>query len=491
MRSDSQEIVQRLWSYCNILRDDGLSYPDYVEQLTYLLFLKMAQEQQDTGPSKTPIVPPAYSWRTLMARTGKDLYSHYSSVLSHLATGKGMLGLIFSNAKNKIKDPAKLRLLIADLIDSKNWSDLDVDVKGDAYEGLLEKNAQDTKSGAGQYFTPRAVVDAVVDCIAPEPGETICDPACGTCGFLLSAHRFILNHYDLTEAQMQHLKLHALRGVELVDAVVRLGAMNLLLRGIGPSGSDRVEPPIRAADSLEKDFGERFDVVLTNPPFGKKSSISFVTDTADGAKQALTIVRDDFWVSTSNKQLNFLQHVATLLGKSGRAAIVLPDNVLFESGGGETIRRKLLENFDVHTLLRLPTGIFYAQGVKANVLFFNRKAPRSNSAKNLWVYDLRSGFKFSFRSRPLMRSDLDEFVQVYSPNNLIKRTETWSSENPNGRWRCFPHAEIIKRDGCNMDLLWIRESDRDNASDSSTLLREIVGDLRGALAQISSLVQKE
>src|SRR3954466_11074168 len=334
-----------------------------------------------------------------------------------------MLGIISRKAQNKIQDPAKLRRLIAELIDREQWMALDADVKGDAYEGLLEKNAQDTKGGAGQYFTPRPLIRTIVDVMRPVPGETISDPACGTGGFLLAAHEYILKHNpNLDRTQKKHLTHDALRGVEIVDNVTRLCAMNLLLHGIGPQAGEGT-PPIRTDDSLRSDPGDRFDLVLTNPPFGKKSSVLVVNEAGDEEKQALTVVRDDFWASTSNKQLNFLQHVKTLLKIPGRAAVVVPDNVLFEGGAGETIRRKLLHECDVRTLLRLPTGIFYAQGVKANVLFFDRKpASATPWTQALWIYDLRTNKGFTLKTNRLDRPDLDEFVASYRPENTHDTT---------------------------------------------------------------------
>ncbi len=279
---------------------------------------------------------------------------------------KGTIGLIFGKAQNKFQDPAKLCRLVVDLIDCENWSAMGADVKGDAYEGLLEKNAQDTKSGAGQYFTPRPLIQAMVDCIAPRPGETICDPACGTGGFLFAAHNHVADHNrNLTREQKKHLKEQALRGWELVQSTARLAAMNMMLHGIGSDKS----VPIVVANALAADPGERFDVVLANPPFGKKSSTMITGAEGRVSTEKDVIERDDFWATTSNKQLTFVQHIKTLLKQDGRAAVVLPDNVLFEGGAGETIRKKLLHECDVHTLLRLPTGLFYAQGVKANVIF--------------------------------------------------------------------------------------------------------------------------
>ncbi len=273
-----------------------------------------------------------------------------------------MLGVIFRKAQKKIQDPAKLRRLIADLIDRAQWTSLDTDVKGDAYEGLLAKNAEDVKTGAGQYFTPRPLIRTIVDVMRPEPGMTICDPACGTGGFLLAAHDYIADHHPLD----RDLRFGALHGWEIVDGTARLCVMNMFLHGIGGDKS-----PIRVADSLAADPGDRFDMVLTNPPFGKKSSFMVVNAEGESVRENHVVVRDDFWASTSNKQLNFVQHIKTLLKINGRAAVVVPDNVLFEGGAGETVRRKLLDECDVHTLLRLPTGVFYAQGVKANVLFFD------------------------------------------------------------------------------------------------------------------------
>src|SRR6266566_390415 len=356
MPNGSSAIVQKLWNYCNILRDDGLSYGDYVEQLTFLLFLKMADEQTKPPYSRPARIPKDLDWASLERLDGDPLESQYRHILTELGKQPGMLGVIFRKAQNKIQDPAKLKRLVSDLIAKEQWMTLEVDVKGDAYEGLLEKNAADVKGGAGQYFTPRALIKAIVDVVRPAPGETINDPACGTGGFLLIAHDYVGEHYELDRGQKKHLKLKALSGNELVDSVARLCVMNLYLHGIGGD----VCPIQGGVDSLAQKPSVACDMVLTNPPFGKKSSITIINEEGEESKEALTYVRDDFWATTSNKQLNFLQHVKSCLKIHGRAAIVVPDNVLFEGGAGETIRRELLKQADVHTLLRLPTGIFYA-----------------------------------------------------------------------------------------------------------------------------------
>ena len=361
----SSHIVQKLWNYCNILRDDGLSYGDYVEQLTFLLFLKMADEQSRPPFNRASPIPKGFGWDVLVKLDGDDLETHYRHTLEELGKRPGLIGVIFRKAQNRIQDPAKLRRLIADLIDKEEWSSLDTDVKGDAYEGLLQKNAEDVKGGAGQYFTPRPLIKAIVDVMRPRPGEIICDSACGTGGFLFAAHDFVRKHHKLDKAQLRFLNTEQLRGVELVDGVARLCCMNLVLHGIG---CDAAHVPVQVKDALAGKHGE-YEMVLTNPPFGKKSSVTIVNEAGETSKESLIINRDDFWASTSNKQLNFLQHVFTILKQHGRAAVVVPDNVLFEGGAGETTRRELLKQADVHTLLRLPTGIFYAQGVKANVLF--------------------------------------------------------------------------------------------------------------------------
>ncbi|MEX0749319.1 MAG: class I SAM-dependent DNA methyltransferase, partial [Dehalococcoidia bacterium] len=336
----AQQIVQKLWNYCNVLRDDGLSYLDYIEQLTYLLFLKMAHEQTLAPYNRASSIPEGFDWPSLTGRDGDDLETHYRHLLEELAKEPGMLGIIFRKAQNKIQDPAKLRRLIADLIDRETWTTLEADVKGDAYEGLLAKNAEDVKSGAGQYFTPRPLIQAIVECVRPAPGETISDPACGTGGFLLNAHDYIVEkHPQLDPDQRRHLKFDALRGGDIVDSVVRLCAMNLYLHGIGPTTAEG-EPPVEKADALATGPSDHFEVVLTNPPFGRKSSVLIVNAEGEQEREDLTVVREDFWVTTSNKQLNFVQHVKTLLKINGRAAVVVPDNVLFEGGAGETVRRK-------------------------------------------------------------------------------------------------------------------------------------------------------
>ena len=414
-------LVQRLWSYCNILRDDGLSYGDYLEQLTYLLFLKMADEQTKPPFSRPAIVPEGLDWPSLLARDGDELEVHYRHILTELGRGSGMLGVVFRKAQNRIQDPAKLRRLVVDLIDRESWLTLDADVKGDAYEGLLEKNAEDVKSGAGQYFTPRPLIRAIVEVMRPEPGMRIADPACGTGGFLLAAYESIAGSGLLDPDQKRFLRYEALRGWEIVDNTARLCVMNLLLHGIG---SEEADSPIVVDDALKSDPGERFEMVLTNPPFGRKSSMTFVSEEGEVAREDLVVVRDDFWASTSNKQLNFVQHVKTLLAINGRAAVVVPDNVLFEGGAGETVRRKLLEECDVHTLLRLPTGVFYAQGVKANVLFFDRKpASETAATRELWVYDLRTNQHFTLKQNPLRYEHLQDFVAAYAARERVRTVQ--------------------------------------------------------------------
>jgi len=357
------------------------------------------------------------------------------------------------------------------------------------YEGLLEKNAQDIKSGAGQYFTPRALIRGMVDAIAPKPKETICDPACGTGGFFLISHEYILKHYpNMTKDEKRKLKEETFKGWELVQSTARLCAMNMMLHGIGGE-----KLPLIVTDSLASDPGERFNIVLTNPPFGKKSSITIVSEEGRADKESLIYERQDFWATTSNKQLNFLQHVKTLLKQHCRAAIVVPDNVLFEGGAGETVRRKLIHECDVHTLLRLPTGLFYAQGVKANVLFFDKKpASETPWTKKLWIYDFRTNKDFTLKTNPLKRIDLDEFVECYNPQNRHERKPTWSEKNPNGRWRAFDYEELINRDKASLDIFWLRDESleaSENLPEPDAIAREIVEDLQAALVQFQAIAE--
>ena len=492
------QIVQKLWNYCNVLRDDGMSYGDYVEQLTYLLFLKMADERAKPpylpargaqAGNQPSTIPKKFDWQSLLKKDGDDLFDHYRHLLDELGKEKGLLGLIFGRAQNKFQDPAKLRRLVVDLIDKEDWSSMSADVKGDAYEGLLEKNAQDTKSGAGQYFTPRPLISAIVDVMAPKPKETICDPACGTGGFLLATHDYIAKHYKLNKDEKRFLDEKALRGWELVHNTARLCAMNMMLHGIG-HGDDL---PLIVADSLASHPGEYFEIVLTNPPFGKKSSTTIIGADGKPYKEKETIEREDFWSTTSNKQLNFVQHVKTLLNQHGRAAIVVPDNVLFEGGAGETIRRKLLHECDIHTLLRLPTGLFYAQGVKANVLFFDRKpASETPWTKMLWIYDFRTNKEFTLKTNTLKRTDLDEFVKCYNPENRHNRKPTWTEKKSDGHWRAFDYDELINRDKASLDIFWLKDEsleDSDNLPEPDIIAREIVEDLETSLEQFKLIAE--
>lgn len=495
MSNESSAIVQRIWNYCNVLRDDGVSYGDYLEQLTYLLFLKMDAERLEIaamlGTATTGRIPAPYNWASLTQRDGPELESHYRELLEALGKGSGLIPTIFRKAQNKIQDPAKLKRLVS-LIDAETWTGLNVDVKAEIYEGLLERNAQDTKSGAGQYFTPRPLIQAMVEVIQPQPSETICDPAAGTGGFLVAAHEYISRHHPLNPDQLAHLNHEALRGWEIVNSTARLCVMNLYLHGIGHDSDDS---PIAVEDSLANRPAQTFDVVLANPPFGKKSSVTFITEAGEAKREAINIERDDFWTTTSNKQLNFVQHIKNLLKTNGgRAAVVVPDNVLFEGGAGETIRRALLQEVNLHTILRLPTGIFYAQGVKANVLFFARRPGRSRPwTETVWYYDLRTNMHFTLKQNPLTRADLDEFVALYLPGQPPeKRQATWSAANPEGRWRAYSYEELIGRDKANLDIFWLRDDaleDSANLPHPDLIAEEIVADLEAVLEQFRLIAE--
>ena len=481
--TEARRLVDKLWSFCNVLRDDGVSTIEYTEQLTYLLFLKMAHERAIRKIKPEQIVPGSCSWQRLLDTDGDELEVTYRHMLEELARQPGTLGVVFRKAQNRIQDPAKLKRLIVDLIDRENWSATGVDIKGDAYEELLAKGAEDVKSGAGQYFTPRALIDAMVDCIRPQPGDTVVDPACGTGGFLLAAHTFASSGAEhLDPKAREHLRDAFVSGTELVDGTARLAAMNLLLHGIGKPNGDSL---VSVGDALSSDPGRRWSVVLANPPFGRKSSVTMVGADGRESRDDLEIARDDFWVTTSNKQLNFVQHIKTILEINGRAAVVLPDNVLFEGGAGETIRRRLLKEFDVHTLLRLPTGIFYAGGVKANVLFFDKRpAGERPWTERLWVYDFRTNQHFTLKQSQLRREHLQDFVDCYLPEKA--RSERVETE----RFRVFSYDELVARDKANLDLLWLKDDsleDLDNLPAPQVIAREIVEDLTAALVEFEAV----
>jgi len=484
----ASEIVNKVWNYAHVLRDDGVGYGDYVEQITYLIFLKMADEREVSGQQVQ--VPGKYAWAKLVKLDGDDLEIQYRHTLESLGKQGGMLGTIFRKAQNKIQDPAKLERLIK-MIEKEKWSTLPADVKGEIYEGLLERNAQDVKGGAGQYFTPRPLIEAMVEVMQPKATDIVADPACGTGGFLLAAHDYMADQVGgLSKKESRHLKEHALRGNDIVDSVVRLCAMNLYLHGIGgdsSSGSDSC--PVSSNDALAKEVGDdRVDMVLANPPFGKKSSITVINEKSGKKEQEkLTIEREDFWATTSNKQLNFVQHIANMLKIDGKAAVVVPDNVLFEGGAGETVRKTLMERCDLHTILRLPTGIFYAQGVKANVIFFDAK-PASKTAwtKKIWFYDFRTNVHMTLKTKRLVKNDFDEFIQSYKAENRSKRRISKKTD----RWKSFTYQEIIARDKTNLDIFWMKDDsleDTDNLPAPAVLAAEIVEQLEAALDEFRSV----
>jgi len=481
----TNNIVAKIWSFCDTLRDDGVSYGDYLEQITYLLFLKMADEYSVSKHKTEYHIPRNCDWQSLLGTEVSQLINTYTNNLKVLSDSGGMLSKIFSGAQNKIHDQYKLRKLI-ELINEENWISESIDVKGDIYESLLQKNAE--SSGAGQYFTPRPVIQAMVECIEPKPMETISDPSCGTGGFFLGALNYLRSSFKLTEQQAQFLKFSTFHGWEIVPATARLCLMNLFLHGVGDLKST---PEIEVTDSLKESLKEKVNIVLANPPFGKTSSDVITNDEKKG-KQAGFFFRKDIWITTSNKQLAFLQHIVSMLvPEGGKAAVVLPDNVLFEGGAGETIRKHLLQETDLHTILRLPTGIFYAQGVKANVLFFETKRKsKIPSTKEVWIYDYRTNVHHTPKKNPLQFESLIDFVQCYNPGNRKKRVQTWSDENPEGRWRKFSYSDIISRDKVNMDIFWLKDDnlvDLENLPEPDDLINDIIENIESALTNFKTI----
>lgn len=451
-----QSLTKKVWTLATTLAGQGIGFTDYITQLTYLLFLKMDQESVDTFDEESAI-PEGFRWADLLQLDGLDLLEQYEKTLKVLSEQDNLIGTIYTKAQNKIDKPVYLKKVIT-MIDEEQWLVMDGDVKGAIYESILEKNGQDKKSGAGQYFTPRSLIQAMVEVTDPQIGETVCDPACGTGGFLLTAFDHMKDQSQDKEKK-EFLREKSLHGYDNTALVVTLGSMNLYLHGVGTSRS-----PILCEDSLEKEPATLVNVVLANPPFGTRPAGS------------VEINRPDFYTETKNNQLNFLQHIMLMLKNGGRAAVVLPDNVLFEGGAGEVIRRKLLSDFNLHTILRLPTGIFYAQGVKANVLFFQKGTP----TKETWYYDYRTGIKHTLATNPMKRQHLDDFVACYR-----NRTETYHAETePNGRWRKYNVSELLGRDKTSLDITWIKEQ----TTDTDCTLSELLGTIQEKSENISKAV---
>lgn len=470
---NEQSLISKVWNYAHVLRDEGIGYGDYVGQISFLLFLKMDEERTEYL-GEDSLIPAEYQWSTIRGKTGEALDRHYKQALATLSKRTDFVGTLFLKAESKINDPAKLQRLVR-LIDGETWMGVNVDVKGAIYEGLLERNAGEVKSGAGQYFTPRPLIRAMVEVVDPEPTETVCDPAVGTGGFLLAAYEHMKRKDAAKDREVaRRLRQEMFRGYDIVPEVVRLCAMNLYLHGIGGSKS-----PVIPADALLDRGSETYDIILANPPFGRKQSFRIVNQEGDIETERQDYVREDFTVTTSNKQLNFLQHIMSVLNPGGTAAVVLPDNVLFEGGAGEAIRRRLLKDFNFHTLLRLPTGIFYRPGVKANVLFFEKVAAGERIAtEELWVYDFRTNHRFTLRARPLKRADLDDFVAAYRPNHLRHTRE--ESE----RFKRFSYEELSSRDKLNLDIFWLKDDghiDPDSLPPPDEVAAEIVENLEAAL----------
>ncbi|MBR0529355.1 MAG: N-6 DNA methylase [Ruminococcus sp.] len=451
-------LLKKVWDIANVMSSAGVGFTDYITQLTYILFLKMDDEKESFGLGSA--IPDGCKWKDLIKYNGEDLVKKYEDILKTLSDENGLIGTIFTRAINKIDRPVMLKKVI-DMVADENWYLMEGDFKGAIYEGILEKNGQDKKSGAGQYFTPRSLISAIVDVVDPKIGETVADPCCGTGGFLLAAFDHMKNQSKDVDKQ-KFLKNDALFGADNTSLVVTLASMNLYLHDIGTKKS-----PVVYQDSLLDKSDKLFDVVITNPPFGTRPQGSVAID-FDGRG----------FIETSDNQVNFLQHIMSIIKTGGRVGVVLPDSVLTDGNATKKVRDKLMKNYNLHTILRLPTGIFYANGVKTNVLFFDKGEP----TKDIWVYDYRTGVKHTMATKPMTRAHLDEFVECYCSGHMQDRKETYDKEtSPNGRWRCFTAEEISQREDLNFKWL-------DFTEDDERTVTEIMDDMQAQADIINSSI---
>lgn len=454
-------LVKKVWDIANVLAAAGVGFTDYITQLTYILFLKMDAEKEELGLGSS--LPEGCKWSDLVELNGDDLIDKYEEILKDLSKDDGLIGTIFTKASNKINSPVHLAKVLQ-MVGNENWYMMEGDFKGAIYEAILEKNGQDKKSGAGQYFTPRALIKAMVEVTDPKITETVADPACGTGGFLLAAFEH-MKPQSKEIAKQNFLKNSALFGADNTALVVTLASMNLYLHDIGTEKS-----PIICQDSLLDTSEKMFDVILANPPFGTRPQGSVAVDSA----------RPEF-IKTSDNQVNFLQHIMSIVKTGGRVAVVLPDNVLTDGNATAKVREKLLGEFNLHTILRLPTGIFYANGVKTNVLFFEK----GEKTKDIWVYDYRTGIKHTMATKPMTRADLDDFVNCYCSGHIEDRKETYSEENPNGRWRKFAEDEVYSRDQLKLDFKWLDLTEKDDRT-----ISELLTEMQDKAAAINDAVSK-
>ena len=454
-------LIKKVGDIANVLAAAGVGFTDYLTQLTYILFLKMDDEREEYGFEST--IPEGYKWKDLLELSGEDLVDKYEEILKELAEKDGLIGTIFTKASNKIDRPVLLAKVI-EMVASENWYMMEGDLKGAIYESILEKNGQDKKSGAGQYFTPRALIKAMVDVTDPKITETVADPACGTGGFLLAAYEH-MKPQSKEIAKQKFLKEHAFFGADNTPLVVTLASMNLYLHDIGTESS-----PIVCQDSLIDKSDKMFDVILANPPFGTRPQGSV----------EVYANRPEF-VKTSDNQVNFLQHIMSIVRTNGRVAVVLPDNVLTDGGATAKVREKLLKDFNLHTILRLPTGIFYANGVKTNVLFFEKGKP----TEDIWVYDYRTGVKHTMATKPMSRANLDDFVACYCSGHMQDRVPTCSAEEPNGRWKKYTKEEVYSRDLLKLDFKWMDLGEKDDRT-----ITELLTDMQSKATAITDAVAK-
>lgn len=458
-------LLNKVWNIANVLAAAGVGFTDYITQLTYILFLKMDDEKEELGLGST--IPEGYKWTDLVSLSGTDLVDKYEEILGELSKDEGLIGTIFTKATNKIDRPVMLKKVI-DMVSDENWYMMEGDFKGAIYEGILEKNGQDRKSGAGQYFTPRALISAIVDVIDPKITETVADPCCGTAGFLLAAYEHMRRQSKDVEKQ-KFLKNNALYGADNTSLVVTLASMNLYLHDIGVNKST-----IAYKDSLIETTDDLYQVVMTNPPFGTRPQGSV----------EVSANRPEF-IKTSDNQVNFLQHIMSVVKTGGRVGVVLPDSVLTDGDSTKKVRDKLMKDYNLHTILRLPTGIFYANGVKTNVLFFEK----GESTKDIWVYDYRTGVKHTMATKPMTRAHLQEFVDCYCSGHLQDRKETYDADtNPNGRWRKFSETEVKSREDLNFKWLDFTEEDDRSVAEILDEMQDEADGITAAVAQLKELL---